>query len=453
MQPTSYKGEIKSGFGGDYLEAVPLYGQQPTPPPVVQPKISPAVVTSAPAVAQTNQNADFLKKQQDIKDQIKVLQTELDRKLALEKTDAEKNKKKTKVVDSIIEDTAKEKNLAFDKYLSDANSQLRQLDRVQTRMNAANSSLIDSIRRNYDSVIAEQEQTNRAYEGGITTAGLVSGRNQYAPDFQNSLLARATTAGIKEVEKLQNKRDQLIAEAQFAMEEGNYAHVQKKMELIRQNYLDEQQAAKDLATQTAAIAEAERERIKAEREDYDYSSEQVAPLLADQLSGNEASDNAIISEYANELGVPFYHLYSAVNRFNQDRNKALPSEIYEYETAKRKGYIPASMTLSQYRQSKFKASTGGSTKKLTTLSQAALLGNTALEGVSQDEIRNSMLDKSGKLTDIPPQWFVDNIKAQVGEEATPEKIKEAWNLAKQDEDVLDFVYGKGSNPTDEEGGF
>ena len=458
--PTSYRGEVNRGAGGDYLTAIPVYGDEnptpprvPTPPVIQTPRVSSSVITSTPAANQVNQSAEYLQRQQGIRDQISVLQKELDKKLADEKAKKDAKDAKNKKIDSLsdIKDTSS--NPLFVKYQKDTEKQMRELDRVQSRVSGASSSLIDSIRRNYESVINDQKQANDAYEGGITTAGLVSGRNQYAPEFQANLIGRAVNSGIKKIEEYQNQRDQLIAEAELAMEEGNYAHVVKKMELIRKNYEDEVQSAKDLALQTKAIADAERQRIKDERETYDYNSEQVAPLLLDQLSGNEESDNAIISDYADDMGVPFFNLYGAVNKARQENQKALPSEINEYQTAKRLGYIPANMTLYQYRQSKFKPDAPSTPKKkLTSFSTAASLGSTGLEGIEEDEIRASIVDRNGKINDKPPTWFIENIKSQVGDAATPVKIQEAWDAAKTDEDLLNFVYGKGNNQ-DEGGGF
>ena len=453
--PISYTGVYDSGAGGSALSAVPLYTSQPTPPAIKTPTISPAVITSAPATAQYTQSSDYLKKVSDLEAGIKATQAALDAAKAEQlakstatstaTTTAQKTTNALTSAAGVAPTQQTAPNLAFEQYKADTETQMRALDKVQSRMSAASSGLIDSIKRNYDSIIQEQMAANKAYEGGVNTAGLVSGRNQYAPEFQAGLMARVVASGVGEIEKLQNKRDQLIAEAKIAMEQGNYAHVVKKVALIRQNYEDEVQAAKDLATQTKYQAEAERQRLKDERETIDYSAEQLAPAVMNLLTGNEEEDAVTLQTIAEQNGIPVLNLYNSVTQYKNSIAKTGSTLIKEYSTAVELGYIdPSEISYSEYVASR---STKGKTTsapkgKVFSIQEANSIGVPSLAGVSEDQIINASVDDYGRILTVPPTWFYELISQQMQMSPTFEFATEKWEEFTSKPDFQKTVYGK-----------
>lgn len=308
-----------------------------------------------------------------------------------------------------------------------------QMDALQKNMDARTAATIENIKTEYAGLIDEQKQANEAYQKGVYTAGLVSGRDQYAPEIQAGITTQAVTYGLKQIEKIQSKRQQLINEAEAARDEMNYKLLSAKMEAIRNNYKDEQQLALTLAEETRKATEADRKNIE-------YTSKQLAPTIASALTGDDAKDAEIINTLASQYEVPATSLYQYVDEYKREQEKALPNEIAEYQQALKLGYISPNTSFNQYRQSGFKQDTGGGGKRITP-QQSVVLKNRDLENVPLADIIDSSVTKSGKFVDVPPSWFVDSITADLGRTPTAPEAKEKWVEFQEDPYFRKVIFG------------
>jgi hypothetical protein len=341
MYPTSYKGEITSNGA---LQAVPLYSAPATVAPT---KISPTVVTSAPArndVTTANKFLDNTTAADSTLARAKAMQAETQAqidaqnaaKLAKDKTyqtvaaGANADLSGGKVKGEFA--TAQEAKQA--QYSANVQKVQRQMDQLQANMDARTSATIQNIKDEYDILVKEQEQANKAFEGGVTTAGFVSGRARYAPEIQMGMVTSAVNQGIQQISKVQQKRAQLINEAEAARDERNYKLLSTKMDLLRQNYKDEQ----DLAFK---MLEEVRSADKSSREEADYYSKQLAPSISSMMTGDDQADSKTIQEAAASYGISPQALIAAMDTYSTDQSKAFDtSDIKEFNFALSRGELP-----------------------------------------------------------------------------------------------------------------
>lgn len=183
----------------------------------------------------------------------------------------------------------------------------------------------------------------------------MTGREQYAPEIQAGITTAAVNYGIKQIQNLQNKQNQLINEAYAAKDERDFKLLANKMEAIRQNYKDQQDAAKALADETRKAAEEDRANIK-------FKGEALAPVVFTQLTGDDATDTETIQKYAQENEIPTANLYKYIQDYRTTQSKAFDTtDIKEFEYALNRGDIPANTTLPEWQrtQANLKAKASG----------------------------------------------------------------------------------------------
>ena len=445
MYPTSYKGEIVSSPGGAALSAVPLYSAPaaPTPTPV-----SKTVVTSNAARNDVAGANAYLDKQAasdaalaKARTMAKETQAQIDAQNAAK---MEKDKTYETIASKGGIDLSNAKTRASDyataaearaaAYKANVKKIQRQLDSLQANMDARTSATIENIKQQYDSLVKEQEQANLAFQGGVTTAGFVSGRARYAPEIQTGLVTQAINQGIGKISDLQQKRAQLINEAEAARDERNYKLLTTKMDLLRQNYKDEQSLAQQMLENTRA---AEREQ----REETEFNGKLYASQISKALEGlTPAQQETALPLLAERYGLSQDQVLSYSTSYQEQQQKDLPSAIREYEYAKSSGMIPKTMTFLGYQN--YGKDTTPSTKNQVTIQQANALGLKALAGVDKTSLINSLTDDYGKIVTTAPSWFVKMSK-ETNAKASDEQIQKAWeaHVANNEDNITSFVSG------------
>lgn len=120
-----------------------------------------------------------------------------------------------------------------------------QIETLQKTMDARSAAIIANITAEYDNLVKQQEIQNTAYQGGVTTEGIVSGRERYAPVMQAGIINSAISAGLQSISQIQAKKQGLILQAENARDEKNFKLLNKTMQNYRDTVKEERKIAQD----------------------------------------------------------------------------------------------------------------------------------------------------------------------------------------------------------------
>jgi hypothetical protein len=227
-------------------------------------------------------------------------------------------------------DTAKAAKAGID-------SQISYLDRLISQSDASTQAQLKGIRDEYASMQAQQEGANKAYQGGVETAGLVSGRARYAPEIQAGIQSGAVNYGLNQLQDIQNKKQKALSDAESAASDRQYKLVAEKASLYNQLLKDERDV-------TAKVSDEYYKSKTSRREEAKYLTETLAPSLVQNMTGDAATDMAFLQQTAAETGnqVTADELYGSVLRYqdeqNQKRASLLTGDMREYNMARNQGY-------------------------------------------------------------------------------------------------------------------
>ncbi len=238
--------------------------------------------------------------------------------------------------------------------------------------------------------------------------------------------------GIKKISNIQIARQKLINEAEAARDERNYKMLTTKMEMLRQNYKDEQDTVYKMQSE---LRDAERYT----RETIDYKAKTVVPQLASVLTGDEQADSESIATVAKQVGIPTSALYAEVQRYKQEQEKDLPTSLGEYKAALRLGIVPKGTSYTQWKTFDSNSVGKSSSAKLITTPQAISLGSKNLIGVSQDDVINSMTSETGTFVKSPPAWFVDSLQKDAGKDLNEPELEALWAEYTSNPAVQNFI--------------
>lgn len=312
----------------DYWKANPaaLNGQ---PLPTVNPNS--AVVTSSAAATQTQNNvktADQLTQEAQAK-----AATDAATKAAATAEAAKSNTTTTatkSALETYIENNSKQtpEQIARTTEITNLKSQL---DTLGANADARTANLISSISADFDRQYQQQEQANKMYEGGVDTAGIVSGRARYAPELQSGLKFGAIQAGIQALSDINIKKQRAILDVETARDERNYKLLQTKITDLQDIQKEERQAAQTMADNYYKAQ-------KEERDNAEFVGKNVAPAIVSALTGDETHDNQLILDTAKQQGVPASTLFRYIQDYKLELQKAQPNFLQEYNLAKSQGF-------------------------------------------------------------------------------------------------------------------
>ena len=314
----------------------------------------------------------------------------------------------------------------------------RQWDTLAENADAATSNLIENIKANYENLVDEQRAANKAFEAGTSVNGLVSGRAQYAPEMQAGILHAVVSAGIQKIQVIQAQRAQHISEAEVARSDMQYKILTQKMSQIRQTYVDERDAARQ-------INEDLNNAYKFSKEDEQDRAKQYAPLLASSIVGdlNDPSNQATIAEAARGEGISPGAMYAAIDEYRRATEQSLPEIIRELNMAKAEGWVPQSTTPNQYRGMQAAATRAPERRpaaKTLSVQDAVNIGFPELEGVPLDEITLGSTDEDGALLDLAPAWVRDSLEKRYKQSISEEEAQRYWDAKKRTDPFKELVF-------------
>ncbi len=390
------------------------YGQGPINPP-----LNSAVTTSGPAADSYKQSVQWITNEQNQAAVRKanaalIAQTNA----ANEAAAAGKNKNTSVAMDALsgFQRTSNTANYspAEQQRIDDIKKIGTQLSDLSTQMGSRAASQIDSVIKEYEGLTKRQETANTQYEGGVSTAGLASGRSRYAPEIQAGVQSAAVASGIQALTDIQNKKEKLISDIEQARDAGEFKVLTEKANELKTLQKDE----RDAATQMKTDFYNEQNYL---RTNQDYVGKTLAPSIVGALTGDPTHDNQLYAQIADQNGVSQSSLMSAVDTYKQNLSKAEPSALQEYNFAKSQGFKG---TFMDYQRAS-KAPTGGVGNTIS-INDAKTLGlPLSLVGLSEQTVVKSLNDPN------PPEWYRTLIDTQGVGTTTEPIVKDMWNKYRQ----------------------
>lgn len=298
----------------------------------------------------------------------------------------------------------------------------KELENLGSRISASSVNTINAIKQEYDSLIKQQETSNKNYQGAITQEGIRSGRARYASDIFATDNAKAVEFGISAISNLQTKKERLIMEAETARDEKDFKRLSDLMTNYRETIKNERQQTQDLYDNMIKWNKEVREKTKADRDAQADTAKSIAGALTTVLGNDEKENNRIIREAAISYGVDPNILISEIDTLNR---KDVTAGIKEYEYAKAQGYKGSFM---QYENAKQAAGRANNNPSVLTSDEASRYQ------LPEELIGKSDLDIIQDLSvSKVPDWFV-KFKQKGPVLSTPEQLKSEWNTFRNSDD-------------------
>jgi len=333
--PFNSQGVVVNGPGGPALASLGI-----PPAPAITVPSNPgvkktSVVTSELAANATKNNSEFLNQ---IGSQLNIAQEKalqikatLDAMAKKEEADKLASTKPQSEVDKLIGEVGgvstgniKQpdfRNPAILENETKLANEKAELAKLRITMDTRSSSIIQNIEREYDSLIEEQRQMNKAFEGGIVTEGFRSGRSRYAPVLQSGIISSTINSGIRALSNLQVKKQGLILQAENARDERNFKLLNDSIQEYRESVKEERNIAQKTYENAINASQEAREQLKFEREQAEKTAGFLAPKVTSLMTGELEADFKIIEDFASENSIDPNLLYSSVEKHKQEIQK------------------------------------------------------------------------------------------------------------------------------------
>lgn len=159
---------------------------------------------------------------------------------------------------------------------------------------------LDTIKRQFDDVIQQQKVYNENYTQMTNRAGIVSGRNRYAPEVALGQIKKTVDDGVSRIAGLNLQALDTMFQVKQAMQQENWKQLDASYAKLDQFMQRRQKTFQDM--QDKLLEQAEKVKAynrQAEQDKINYSKE-VAPGLADGLTYLK-SDGSIYQPTEDEI--------------------------------------------------------------------------------------------------------------------------------------------------------
>lgn len=403
------QGTLPKNVSGFNAQGDIIYNTTPKVP------LGSAVMTSAPAAEAYKQSAGWIANEQN-QAAVRAANAKLaaQTQAAANAAAAAKNRTTavaTNALEGFVRTSGGEKMSASELARMEQIQQITgQLTNLASAMDSRAAAQVDSVIKEYEGLSRRQEVANTQYEGGVSTAGLTSGRSRYAPEIQAGVQSAAVASGIQALSDIQMKKQKLVMEIEQARDTQKYKVLTEAVANLKDLNRQERQAAQDMKDNFYK----EQTYI---RQNQDYIGKTLAPQLAGILTGDPTHDNAALEAVAQQNGVSAASLAAAVDDYKTAKATAGGSEIQEYNLAKSQGFKGTFMDFKRA----LKPDTGGSGNKIT-VSDAKTLGiPLSMVGLDEATVINSL------ASERVPEWYRTMASTQAGASLTDSALKPLWN--------------------------
>jgi hypothetical protein len=287
---------------------------------------APTVLSSKPAREKTIDNraklSDFgesLAEAQKTADKIRAGLKDFSAEAPKDETPLDAGETTTNETDDGFDDTRAELeqgNIDIDAELVEIESMLNL--RAET-LDTANTALINSIKQTYERRRNELRKVNEATLAGLTTLGIRAGRQRYAGEIQSGILSSEERAGIQRITELDNEELALIAQANAANDEKQFALLETKMNKLQEARREKLDLIRDMNTLALQEETNARDRIRfnMEADEFDRNrsadiADTITSSVLSDLTGDSVIDDAMFQSIADSKDIDVDTLRSSV---------------------------------------------------------------------------------------------------------------------------------------------
>lgn len=288
------------------------------------------------------------------------------------------------------------------------------IDSTIKNMDARSASMMENIKTRFAQRRAQQENINARLLGGTTVAGIRSGRNRYATEIQDSIIAAQESAGLQRIAELDAQEQQLLLEAEAANDDKQYRLLTDRMGAYEKASKEKRQAVLDLfqitqQNEQLAIQKSQeaRQNLIFEREQAEMDAIDIAASNFEEAFNPDGGLNdAYIDDLAETKGIDGDLLKRTIKQIEMENKASMPALVQEYEYAKNSGYSGSFMS---YQNARASAGRVMESNSYLSESEAAALGlPPQLAGASEKEILLTFNNEN------PPAWFSEYLGISSG---------------------------------------
>jgi hypothetical protein len=169
---------------------------------------------------------------------------------------------------------------------------------------------IEQAKATFERLRQQQIIANKNYEGAVTNAGIVSGRQRYAREIEMGNVAASVNTGIQKLSDLDAKAVETIASLKSAFQEGNFKKLQTVWEAMGKIQETKAKTIKDTFDAVSSFEKDQRDF------DYKVAQDNITNILNSDKFNYQQKQDAI----ANELN-------SA--KFTEEKRQALVREAQD----------------------------------------------------------------------------------------------------------------------------
>jgi len=153
-----------------------------------------------------------------------------------------------------------------DAMYKDMQTTLEQYKSGTLPLTAEQTAQIETAKATFERLRQQQVIANKQYEGSITNAGIVSGRQRYAREIEMGNVAASVNTGIQKLSDLDAKAVETIADLKSAFQEGNFKKIQSSWDIMTKIQESKAKAVKDTFDAVSSFEKDQR--------DFDYKEAQ-----------------------------------------------------------------------------------------------------------------------------------------------------------------------------------
>jgi hypothetical protein len=244
-----------------------------------------------------------------------------------------------------------------DKAYTDYKNSIDQLNNGTFPLTSGEQAQITEMQRMFDQMKQDQITANKNYEGIMTQAGIVSGRQRYAPEIEAGNMKQAIDSGLAKISDIESKAASSIDTLKQSFIDKDYEKINTEYTNLQKYLSDKTTAIKEMnqtiKDEAAQLRQDNLDKLAAAKGQQEISKgiiDSLSALVANNLTGDATKDMAMVKGFADQYGIDANQLYSgAITSQNTqaDKNK-IGGDYGTYIQAIQQGYLDPKTTFADF---------------------------------------------------------------------------------------------------------
>lgn len=218
------------------------------------------------------------------------------------------------------------------------NSQLTQLQQGTFPLTPDQLSQVNALQAQFNQLKTQQETTNKNYTGGITNAGIASGRNRYAPEIELGNISNSISVGIQKIADIDAKASSAIASLKQGFADNNFKLINAAYDAANNYFSQKTQIIQDMSTNVRQQTQDALAKHQSDLEDAKFKLQQEQAEQAKQQAAQQFALDQQVTK-------PFYLL--GKDAINTATGQKVSLEEYQKLTGQKVGTPESETDFSQ----------------------------------------------------------------------------------------------------------